>query len=55
MKRTELKPTEAYCSPEIDVVSVQTETGFADSWQEARLSPPNNLPPKPHKKFFKNF
>ena len=31
MKRTELKPTEAYFSPEIDVVSVQTETGFAGS------------------------
>lgn len=31
MKRTELKPTEAYRSPEINVVSVLTEKGFAGS------------------------
>lgn len=31
MKRTELKPTEAYRSPEINLVSVLTEKGFAGS------------------------
>lgn len=31
MKRTELKPKETYYSPEINVIAIQTEKGFAGS------------------------